>query len=283
MAQHPALHEWLRSKKKFPHLWCPGCGIGTIMGAATRALSGMDYSKDEVAVISGIGCTGRIPAYLDCNTLHTTHGRALTFATGVKFSKPNLKVLVFMGDGDGLAIGGNHFIHTCRRNIDLTVVLVNNYIYGMTGGQASPTIPEGMKASTAPYGSIEPTFDVCGLAIAAGATFVARSTVYHIKEVEKLIQKGMAHKGFSMIEIVAQCPTSFGRMNKLGNPIDMLNYQKEHSIKYQPGMDIEKAKAEGKDIITGVLKDDNTRMEYCEKYDELVVKKALAGEKEKKK
>ncbi|MEK7270512.1 MAG: thiamine pyrophosphate-dependent enzyme, partial [Planctomycetota bacterium] len=171
LGKRPGLYDWLRVKKKFPHLWCPGCGLGTILQTFTRSLVSLEYDKNDVVVVSGIGCTGRIPVYLDCNTLHTTHGRALTFATGVKLAKPNLKVVVFMGDGDALAIGGNHFIHACRRNIGLTAIVVNNAIYGMTGGQTAPTTPTGARATTAPLGNIEQPFDTCDLARSAGATF----------------------------------------------------------------------------------------------------------------
>jgi 2-oxoglutarate ferredoxin oxidoreductase subunit beta len=277
LAKRPALYSWLRVKKRFPNLWCPGCGLGTILGAFTRALMKLEYSKDEVVVVSGIGCTGRIPVYLDCNTLHTTHGRALTFATGIKLVKPHLKVIVFMGDGDALAIGGNHFIHACRRNIGLTAIVVNNSIYGMTGGQVSPTTPLGARATTAPHGCIEPPFDTCELAMGAGATFVARSTVYHVAQMEKMMTQAMTHDGFAVLEIVSQCPTSFGRLNKLGSHIDMLKQQRDRAIAYTPGLDAEKARVEGKDILIGVLKQDATRKEYCALYEEKVVRKAEAA------
>lgn len=268
----PDVHQWLRVKKKFPHLWCPGCGDGIVLASTVRALESLEYSKDDVVMVAGIGCAGRIPVYVDCNTLHTTHGRALTFATGIKLAKPHLKVLVFMGDGDALAIGGNHFIHAARRNIDLTAVVVNNNIYGMTGGQSSPTTPTGMKSTTAMYGTLEPPFDTCELAKSAGATFVARSTVYHVKHSEQMIRRGLEHKGFSVIEIVSNCHTSYGRMNKLGEPIDMLNYMKEKSVMMTPTLDVAEARASGKEYILGVLHEDNERPEYCALYDELIAK-----------
>lgn len=268
LSKSPAVHNWLRPKKKFPHLWCPGCGNGIVLGSTILALENLEYKKDDVVMVSGIGCAGRIPVYVDCNTLHTTHGRALTFATGIKLAKPHMKVMVFMGDGDALAIGGNHYIHAARRNIDLTVVVINNYIYGMTGGQASPTTPLDMKATTAIYGCIEQPFDACELAMSAGATYVARSTVYHVRHAEKMIQQGLEHKGFSLIEIVSNCHTSYGRMNKLGDHINMIKEMRDNSVMLGPNTDVEKAKAEGKYIL-GVLRQDTTRPELCELYEEI--------------
>ncbi|MFN3307792.1 MAG: thiamine pyrophosphate-dependent enzyme, partial [Anaerolineales bacterium] len=158
--EHTA-YAYLRTTKKFPNIWCAGCGIGIVMGALIRAIDRIGLDKDDVAVVSGIGCSGRMPVYLDFNTMHTTHGRALAFATGLKLAQPKLHVIVVMGDGDALAIGGNHFIHAARRNIDLTAIVINNAIYGMTGGQYSPTTPLDMRAATAPYGHVEPPFPIC--------------------------------------------------------------------------------------------------------------------------
>lgn len=269
LSKSPAVHKWLRVKKKFPHLWCPGCGNGIILGATILALDDLGYDKDEVVMVSGIGCAGRIPVYVDCNTLHTTHGRALTFATGIKLAKPEMKVMVFMGDGDALAIGGNHFIHAARRNIDLTAVVVNNNIYGMTGGQASPTTPLGMKATTAVYGSMEQPFDTCELAKSAGATFVARSTVYHVRHAEQMIRQALQHKGFSVVEIVSNCHTSYGRINRLGGAIEMIKYYRDKSVMFTPDLDLAKAKADGKQYVLGVLHSDTQRPELCELYEQL--------------
>lgn len=268
LSESPDVHDWLRSKKKFPHLWCPGCGNGIVLGSTIMALESLGYNKDDVVMVSGIGCAGRIPVYVDCNTLHTTHGRALTFATGVKLAKPHLKVMVFMGDGDALAIGGNHYIHSARRNIDLTAVVINNNIYGMTGGQVSPTTPLRMRATTAIYGSLEQPFDACELAMGAGATYVARSTVYHVKHTEKMIRQGLEHKGFSVIEIISNCHTSYGRMNKLGDHIEMIKQMRDKSVMLGPQTDVEKARAEGKYML-GVLHHDTSRPELCELYEEL--------------
>jgi 2-oxoglutarate ferredoxin oxidoreductase, beta subunit (EC 1.2.7.3) len=175
------IHErYLRHTKKFPNVWCAGCGIGIVLGAIIRAVDSLGLDKNDIAMVSGIGCTGRMPVYVDFNTLHTTHGRALAFATGLKLVRPEMRVIVVMGDGDALAIGGNHFIHAARRNIGLTAIVVNNATYGMTGGQYSPTTPLGALSTTAPYGHIEPPFQIAELAQCAGAAFVARSTVYHV-------------------------------------------------------------------------------------------------------
>lgn len=208
--------------KALPTLWCPGCGLGLVVSAIIRAVIKLSIKKDDIAVITGIGCTGRMSGYLDFNTIHTTHGRALAFATGLKLARPDLTVIVVMGDGDALAIGGNHFIHACRRNLDLTAIIVNNSVYGMTGGQVSPLTPRGEKAVTAPFGSLEPPFDTVKLAEAAGASFVARSTTYHMVEAERLIMKGIQKKGTSVIELLAQCPVYYGRLTGKGSPASML-------------------------------------------------------------
>ncbi len=220
----------LRKNKKFPTIWCSGCGIGVVMGALIRAIDHLGLSNDEVALVSGIGCTARMPVYMDFNTLHTTHGRALAFATGLKIARPDMKVIAIMGDGDALAIGGNHFIHAARRNLGITALVVNNAIYGMTGGQYSPTTPVGKRATTAPYGNIEPPFPICELAIAAGASYVARSTVYHALELDKFLTEAIAKDGFSVVEAVSYCHTTYGRLNKLGTAADMMRALKDNTI-----------------------------------------------------
>jgi len=225
-----AIYKYLRPDKKFPHMWCPGCGIGIVMGALVRAIENTELTKDEIVLVSGIGCSGRISTYLDFNTLHTTHGRALTFATGIKLANPELTVITVMGDGDATAIGGNHLIHACRRNIDITSIIINNNIYGMTGGQYSPTTPMGRKASTAQYGSIEKPFDICKLVEACGATFVARGTSFHAKMLDAMMLRALNHKGFSVVEAMSQCPVQYGRRNKLGTPMDMMQWFKDNSV-----------------------------------------------------
>jgi 2-oxoglutarate ferredoxin oxidoreductase subunit beta len=225
-----AIYKYLRPEKKIPHVWCPGCGIGIVMGALIRAIERTGLSRDEIVLISGIGCSGRMSTYLDFNTLHTTHGRALAFATGVKLAKPELSVIVIMGDGDAAAIGGNHLIHACRRNIDITSLIINNNIYAMTGGQYSPTTPIDYKASTAQYGSIEKPFDICKLVEACGASFVARGTAYHATMLDRLIERAVNIKGFSVVEALSQCPVQYGRRNKLGGPVEMMYWYKDNAL-----------------------------------------------------
>jgi 2-oxoglutarate ferredoxin oxidoreductase subunit beta len=253
--------KWLRVRKKFPHLWCPGCGLGIVLQAVVRSFHRLGYSKDDLVLVSGIGCTGRIPVYVDCNTLHTTHGRALTFATGIKLAKPRLKVVVFMGDGDALAIGGNHFIHAARRDIDLTAIVVNNAIYGMTGGQISPTTPRGMKSTTTPKGHFGRPFDICDLACAAGATYVARSIASDSRHMQRMMREGLEHKGFSMIEIISNCHTAYGRINRLGDHLDMLQGYRARAVNHVPDLDVRKAKEEGK-IIVGLLHCDEQKRSH---------------------
>lgn len=263
---------------KFPHIWCTGCGCGIIMKAMLRAIEKSKIPKDSIALVSGIGCSSRTPGYVDFNTLHTTHGRAIAFATGLKLAKPELKIIVVSGDGDAIAIGGNHLIHAARRNIDMTVIVYNNYIYGMTGGQASPATPIGKKGSTAPYGSIEPSFDISRLAIAAGATFVARSTCYHAVQLDKFIGKALLKKGFSLIEVLAPCPTYYARPNRLGTSVDILRWYKENSIPVEAAKKMSRKEKDGK-IIIGVLHNIE-RAEFCEEYRKLVerVKRGGNGE-----
>jgi len=260
--------KYLRPKKKFPHVWCPGCGIGVVMGAYVRALDKLELKKDDVAMVSGIGCSSRLPVYLDFNSLHTTHGRALPFATGVKFAKPNMKVIIITGDGDALAIGGNHFIHACRRNIDMTAILINNYIYGMTGGQGSPTTPSGAFSTTTPYGNVEKHFDPCKLAIAAGASFVGRGTVYHVTQLEKLLIQAIDHRGFSLVEVIANCHTYFGRLNREGDAVRMLNTIKDNSVSVGKAKNMTPEELEGKQVIGTLHTSEKT--EFCDEYQKIV-------------
>ncbi|WP_079933632.1 2-oxoacid:ferredoxin oxidoreductase subunit beta [Carboxydocella sp. ULO1] len=236
---------------RLPHIWCPGCGNGLVMAGIIRAIKRAGLNQDEVVIVSGIGCSARASGYLDFNTVHTTHGRALTFATGIKLAKPHLSVFVLMGDGDALAIGGNHFIHAARRNLDLNVIIFNNQIYGMTGGQASPMTPATSKATTAPYGQLEQPFDTVELAKGASATFVARSTAYHTQLTAKFIAEGIKHKGFAVTEVITQCPVAFGRRNGMGNPADMLKWQKERALNIDVAKNLG-VKPEGKFLI-GIL------------------------------
>ncbi len=251
-----------------PHIWCPGCGNGIVMKAIIRAVDFLKLDKNKVAFVSGIGCTSRLPGYVDFYTLHTTHGRALAFATGLKLARPDLTVIVVSGDGDATAIGGNHFIHSCRRNIDMTLIIFNNFIYGMTGGQVTPTTPMDAFATTSPYGNIENPFDICKLADGAGATFVARGTSYHNVALEKLIAQAIQHKGFSVVEVLVGCPVYYGRKNKFRSPSDLLRWQKEVSVSIKAAEKMKPEELQGK-ILTGIFKKED-KPELTEKYRELI-------------
>lgn len=248
-------------KRFFPHIWCPGCGHGIVLGGMLGAIEELGLKKKDVVMVSGIGCSSRIVGYVDFHTLHTLHGRALAFATGVKFSRPELNVIVPMGDGDATAIGGNHFIHACRRNINMTAVVMNNKIYGMTGGQFSPLSGQGIYATTAPYSNIDYDFDIVELSRGSGATFVARTTVYHVNEVKDYIKKAIQHKGFSVVEILSQCPTYFGRKNKLKNVNEMLEYFKNNTTPVGS-----QAKKDNPGLIERGIFVQIQKEEYCDKY-----------------
>jgi 2-oxoglutarate ferredoxin oxidoreductase subunit beta len=264
--------KYLRPKK-LPHIWCPGCGHGIVLKALLRAIEASGLNKDDICMVSGIGCSSRTPGYVDFNTLHSLHGRAFAFATGIKFAKPNMKVIVITGDGDALAIGGNHFIHTCRRNIDMTVLVYTNSIYGMTGGQYSPTTPLGDIATTSRYGNIEPPFDACKMAQAAGASFVARGTAYHTLELEKTILEAIKHKGTSVVDIIDACPTYYGRMNKFKSATHMMEViEKDGTVSVKQADKLPPEKLEGK-LLRGVLYKTD-KPEYCEQYATQVVGKA---------
>lgn len=265
-----ATYAYLRHHKRFPHVWCAGCGIGIVMGSILRAVQKLELARDDVAVVSGIGCSGRMPVYMDFNTLHTTHGRALAFATGLKLARPEMEVIVVMGDGDALAIGGNHFIHAARRNIGLTSIVINNSIYGMTGGQSSPTTPQNAYSATAPYGHIEQSFPICELAMASGAAYVARGTVYHVTELDKLIESAMRKKGFALVEVMSYCPTTYGRLNKLPSAVEMMRDLKERSVSKavadKPGTELAPNA-----IVRGVFRDED-KPEFTELYDQMIEK-----------
>jgi 2-oxoglutarate ferredoxin oxidoreductase subunit beta len=263
------VHErYLRHSKKFPNVWCAGCGIGIVLGAIVRAVDGLQLNKNDVALLSGIGCTGRMPVYVDFATMHTTHGRALAFATGLKMVRSEMRVIVVMGDGDALAIGGNHFIHAARRNIGLTAIVVNNSTYGMTGGQYSPTTPIGARAATAPYGHIEQPFPIAELSVAAGAAFVARSTVYHVQELEKYIAQAITKEGFAVVEAVSYCHTTIGRINRWGTAPDMMRNLKEQSITLRQAERASEEEKHGK-IVRGVFVDRDIP-EYTRLYDQII-------------
>ncbi len=269
------IHEYLRHDKKFPHVWCAGCSNGIVLGAIIRAITKMNIDRNDIVMVSGIGCSSRMPVYVDFNTLHTLHGRPIAYATGVKLFKPHLKVIVVTGDGDCTAIGGNHFIHAARRNIDLTVILINNNIYGMTGGQASPTTPQMAIATTTPYGNIEPEFNICNLAIGAGASFVARTTAFHTNEVQTYVRDAIEHPGFSLIEVISACPVIYGRLNKKGGAPEMMKQMRDGSVPLAAVDKLPKEKVEGK-IIRGIIKR-VVEPEFCAEYAKLCERVQATG------
>ena len=215
---------------RIPHIWCAGCGIGPATGCFIRAIERAGLDPDKVALVSGIGCTGRVAGYVKLDSFHTTHGRALPFATGLRLGNPDLNVVVFSGDGDLVAIGGNHLIHSARRNIDMTVICINNFNYGMTGGQLGPTTPLEARSTTSPYGNFEYPFNLPYLVAASGATYIARWTVLHLRQLERSIAEALSKPGFSFIEVISPCPTVYGRMNKLANGLDELRSYRERSV-----------------------------------------------------
>ena len=236
-------------KDRLPHIFCPGCGNGTIMSAFLKAMEKAEMDFENIAMVSGIGCSSRIPGYMDCDSLHTTHGRALSFATGFKTANKDLDVVVFTGDGDCASIGGNHLIHAARRNINLTVICINNNIYGMTGGQISPTSPKGSYGTTAPYGNQDNPFNLAELVAAAGATYSARWTTIQIESLVMAIKDGLKNPGFSFIEVVTQCPTYYGRKNKLRTPTAMAVTLKMNTVFKDAASRMRQKDLEGKIVV----------------------------------
>ncbi|MBN2338639.1 MAG: 2-oxoacid:ferredoxin oxidoreductase subunit beta [Acidobacteria bacterium] len=228
MSRVNPVNQYLRMDR-MPHIWCSGCGLGTTVNCFIRAIENCGYPREQISIVSGIGCTGRVAGYLKLDSFHTTHGRPIPFATGLKLANPKLKVVVISGDGDLFAIGGNHFIHAARRNMDLTVVCVNNFTYGMTGGQLTPTTPIDAISSTSPYGNFEEPFNLPFLAESAGAVYVARWTTYHVKQAARSIREAIQKNGLSFVEIISPCPTLYGRRNKLGDGLAMMKAFKENS------------------------------------------------------
>jgi len=226
--KHP-MDIYLR-EERIPHIWCPGCGLGTILHCFLSGLVRSGISLDKVAVVSGIGCTGRAAGYVKLDSFHTTHGRAIPFATGLKLANPELKVVVFSGDGDLIAIGGNHLIHAARRNIDMMVLCVNNFNYGMTGGQLGPTTPLSARTTTTPYGNAERPFNLPYLAAASGAVYVARWTAMHVRRLEATITEALLKRGFSFVEVISPCPVTYGRLNRQATGLDQMKYYRESSV-----------------------------------------------------
>jgi 2-oxoglutarate ferredoxin oxidoreductase subunit beta len=256
--------NYLRTNK-MPTLWCWGCGDGVILKAFIRAVDKLGIDKNDLCVVSGIGCSGRFSSYIDANTVHTTHGRTIAFATGIKLANPDKTVVCVAGDGDALAIGGNHTIHGCRRNIDITLILINNFIYGLTNSQTSPTTPRGFWTVSQKVGNIDPTFNGCKLAEAAGASFVAREKVSEPKKLEKVIREAIAHKGFSFVEALSNCHINLGRKNKMASAMENLDWIDSISMpkkKWDALPEEEKMNY----LPTGILKQDTDALEYCEAY-----------------
>ncbi|MDO9305464.1 MAG: 2-oxoglutarate ferredoxin oxidoreductase subunit beta [Sulfuricurvum sp.] len=260
--------QYLRLEK-MPTLWCWGCGDGVILKAFIRAIEKMGVKQDDVCVVSGIGCSGRFSSYVDFNTVHTTHGRTVAFATGIKMMHPDKIVVCVAGDGDALAIGGNHTIHGARRNIDMTLIIINNFIYGLTNSQTSPTTPQGMWTVTQKVGNIDPTFDACALGIASGASFVARETMLDPKKLEKIFVKAMEHRGFSFLDILSNCHINLGRKNKMVSAMDNLNWIDSITMpvkKYNELPEEERLNI----LPTGILKEDTKVREYCDMYQDII-------------
>lgn len=251
--------------RTFPTPWCPGCGDGVVLKSIAMAFSELDLDPNDIVVVAGIGCSGRMPTFFNTNTLHTTHGRALTFATGIKLARPDKMVIVISGDGDATAIGGNHLIHAARRNIGINLVLINNGVYGMTGGQVSPLSPHRFITETTPYGNIEPKFDIAELLIAAKASFVARETVNRPVQLKNVIKKSFEHRGFSVVEVISNCHINLGRRNRMKDPISMTRWIESRTVskaqyeKLSPEERLHK-------YPTGVLFQDTERLEYSDLY-----------------
>lgn len=258
-------------KEKMPTMWCPGCGNGIVLQAILRAIDELDLDLDKTIFVSGIGCSSRAVNYLNFDCMHTNHGRAIAFATGVKMANPDLKVIVITGDGDCASIGGNHLIHACRRNIDLTVICMNNSNYGMTGGQYSPTTPLNSITKTSVYGSYEPPFDLCNLTSSAGATYVARAATYYPIQMKNIIKKAIEHRGLSFVDCASDCPSLYGRLNRLGDAGEMMLRWKDRLISVSEAEKMEGKDLEGK-LIWGEFVSKDNRPEYTEVYANNILK-----------
>ena len=270
--------DYIRAER-LPTLWCPGCGYGQVMNSMVRAFEKAGLGLENTVIVSGVGCWGFVDSYLRVNAFHGTHGRALAFATGIKLANPQLDVIVVMGDGDGVTIGGNHFIHACRRNIDVTAIVCNNFNYGMTGGQYSGTTPEDAITATSRYGHIEPGLDICKLAEAAGAHYVARSISEDVERTANMIRDGIRKKGFSLIEAICPCPTYYGRNNQLRDPVELFRWVKDNSIPVEDAAGVSPGELKDK-FVTGVLVD-KTGVDYGARYLGIREKAMSAAAKER--
>ena len=257
------IRDYIRINQ-FPHFLCPGCGHGIVLRALLWAVHELGIEKDRLAVVSGIGCSGRLSAYIDANTYHVTHGRPLAYATGLKLARPDLEVIVITGDGDCLAIGGNHLIHACRRNLNLTCLMLNNEVYGMTGGQVSPTTSETRYTTTTPMGNHEPSFDACAMAAAAGAGFVGRQLTAHVPALKDLMREGISHPGFAFLEVISDCTEIYGRKNELGSSPEMVLSQRS-GVRPEPMGNVIDMPFRASTLRTGIL-EQNSRPEYAENY-----------------
>ncbi len=262
--------ESLLRTDRLPHVWCPGCGIGIVLNAFLRALTRAKMDIDKTVVVSGIGCTGRAAGYVNMDSFHTTHGRAIPFAVGIKFAHPELNVVVFSGDGDLFAIGGNHFVNAARRNHDLLVIAVNNFIYGMTGGQHGPTTPTGAYTTTTPYGNPDRPFNIPHLAISLGAPYVARWTTYHLMQLQNSIYTALHRKGFRVIEVISQCPTVYGRRNEMKSPLEMMEYFRKFSVRKDDAAFEDMELTYNGKIVVGVFRDVQGIPTYEERYDDII-------------
>lgn len=251
--RHPK--DGLLREDRIPHIWCPGCGIGSAFSACITALQKAGIDRDKLAIVSGIGCSGRVAGYLKIDSFHTTHGRAIPFATGLKLAKPELNVFVFSGEGDLFAIGGNHFIHAARRNVDLTIICVNNMNYGMTGGQVSANTPIGARTTTTPYGNPEVPLNLPSLAAACGAVYVARWLSLDVRRLTQAIQQALLKRGFSFVEVIAPCPVAFGRRNRLGTALEMTRLFSQNSVIKNNVHPDETLIEEGKPMVLGKFVD----------------------------
>jgi 2-oxoglutarate ferredoxin oxidoreductase subunit beta len=270
------IRERYLREEMWPSIFCTGCGVGNVLNYTLRAIDRIGLDIDRVVFCSGIGCSSRLPGYVDADGLHTTHGRSIAFATGVKLGEPDLHVIVFTGDGDLAGIGGNHFIHAARRNVDLTVICINNYNYGMTGGQVSPTTPVTSKTATTPYGNVEEPFDLCRLAIGAGAPFVARWVPGYPHETVVTLEKAIKKQGFSFVELLEPCPTGFGKENRLREATEVWNWYRENSV---PMRELREMSAEGRaaneKVVVGTLWDEE-RPEYVTRWKALLEETAAS-------
>ncbi len=264
-------------REGFPTIWCPGCGIGTVVSAMVRAIDNLGLNHDDTVIVTGIGCSGIIYNYLNFDGYHGIHGRALPVAVGLKLANPRLNVIVPMGDGDCAAIGGNHLIHAARRNMDITAIVINNSVYGNTGGQFSPLTPTGGLTTTSPYGNLENAFDFCELAKGAGATYVARGTTYHYRPLIDLIANGIRHKGFAAIEVISQCPVQYGRRNRLSTATEMLKWQRDNTVTLQRAKTMSSEELKGKLVMGELVRIEAPEEEYTVRYQKLIDKVQNVG------